>query len=158
MLLRLLALIWLIALSACATKYDALRNYSAPDAGFVVASVGKTHDNFMHSTQVYFRKKGTEDLGLLGYSPRALAIVGGTSKDFQTPRGEAAHVAKKLPPGEYEIYDYATMSDYGTSTIWYTNRAPLGIRFLVMTGEVTYLGQYLVGLEFVSTASGKRPV
>jgi hypothetical protein len=147
---RLLALFVVTLLVACATQYDLLRNYSGGDAGIVVASVGMTSANTMNFAIVEFKRKNTTDLGSFQFSPKAAASFGGTSIDFSGSAGAAALVQQRLPPGEYEIIRYSSGTNYGTSTVWYAAPENFSIAFTVRSGEVTYVGQYLVGLNVVN--------
>ncbi|MDH0863347.1 hypothetical protein [Mitsuaria sp. GD03876] len=146
---RLLVLLLTTLLAACATPYDKLRNYAGADSGTVVASVGMTSANTMNFAIVEFRRKGSADMGLLQFSPKALAAFGGTPTDFTSPAGAAVLVKTRLPPGEYEIFRYMSGADYGTSSVWFNAPENFAIPFTVKTGEVVYLGQYLVGLNLV---------
>lgn len=151
---RLITLLAAVLLASCATKYDALRNYSGTDAGTVVASVGMTSENMMNFSTIEFRRKNSGDLGRLDFSPKAAKMFGGTSIDFKTSVGSAALVQKRLPPGDYEIIRYSSGSNYGTSMLFYLAPENFVIPFKVTAGETTYLGQYMVGLNMVN----KRPV
>jgi hypothetical protein len=132
-------------LAGCATKYDRLRNYTGQDFGTVVVSLGQTRENTMNYSNVWFKAKGGEDLGYFAYAPKYLPSP--SPKDFSTSRGKGTLLVKKLPPGEYEITDYSTGSDYGNSVVTYRSRTPMSVPFTVKTGEVSYLGQYLVGIR-----------
>jgi hypothetical protein len=138
-----------LLLVGCATPYDALRNYSGADSGTVVASVGMTSANTMNYVMVEFRRKNANDLGLLEFSPRAASAFGGTPVDFAGPAGPATLVKRRLPPGEYEIIGYMSGSNYGSSMVWINAPRDFSIPFSVKSGELVYLGQYLVGLNLI---------
>ena len=151
---RLITLLASVLLASCATKYDALRNYSGTDAGTVVASVGMTSENIMNVSTIEFRRKSSGDLGRLDFSPKAAKMFGGTSIDFASSVGSAALVQKRLPPGEYEIIRFSSGSNYVYSMLFYLAPENFVIPFRVISGETTYLGQYMVGLNEVN----RRPV
>lgn len=151
---RLLLSILLFALAGCSTRYEQLRDYAGPDSGTVLVSVGMTNENTMHYASLTVRQKGSQNLVDLKFSPRAAAYFGGTSIDFRDANGSYSLLQLKLPPGEYEIFEYGSGANLGTSMVWVGAPAGLAIPFSVKRGEVTYLGQYRVGLNVL----GGKPV
>ncbi len=151
---RLVFIIVFGALAGCATKFDRLQSYNGTDSGYLVASVGKTSDNPMNITRVYFRLKETNDHGYFEYAPKTFRTT--SPKMFEAPNGESTLSVKRLPPGEYEIYDYSAGSDYGTLEVWFTKPAALAVPFTVRSSETTYLGQLLVGIRYKKVNLGNQ--
>ena len=150
--MRILFILAIAILAGCATKYDRLRNYAGADSGTVIVTLGQTNENYMNYSSVWFKSKEAEDLGAFQYDPKSL--LDPSPKDFADRKGAVTFITQKLPPGEYEITGFSSGSDYGTSSVTYRNRSTVAIPFSVKAGEVSYLGQYLVGLQLVDS----RPV
>jgi len=126
-----------------ARKHDALRDYQGADAGFFVASSGAIKGSIFSNSSVTFRRRDTEDLVSIGYTPKRILSLGGEPADFESSKDSGIVIVKRLPPGEYEIQS-AQGVQYGTYEYRCTKRLAPVVRFTVHAGEVVYLGRYVV--------------
>ena len=118
----------ILTLTGCAgsryaesSKFDRLRNFSGPEYGYVVSSVGKDKSaSFFDATEVFFHLRGTNDHGSFTYAPKAFFGANGASpRDIASADVEATTVAKRLPPGHYDIYVAKGVSNAGGTHIFY---------------------------------------
>ncbi len=154
MLTRRAALLFPLVLTACASPYDLLRKYEGPDSAVVYASVGMTPSNKENYAIIEFKKIGTDSIGRLEFSPKAMAAFGGTSVDFEDSRGRSSLIQKRLPPGDYEIVNYFSGTNAGTWVREVRGVEMLGSKFTVKAGESVYLGEFLLDLRVID----RRPV
>ena len=142
-------------LSSCAvTPYDRLRNFEGSEFGYVVASIGKEKSaNVFDSTEVLFRLRGTNDRGSFSYAPRAFLTSSGASpQDINSTEAEGTVVAKRLPPGVYDIFvAQAVWHAMGTRIFSRPLSPPLS--FSISPGKTTYVGRFTLVQDGYGPAS-----
>src|SRR6185295_18943410 len=89
------------AIAGCATEFDKLRNYDGNDSGNLVLSLNQSRGNPSLPPALLVRSLRSPDLAEINYL--SIATNNGGA-DFDTPDGVGMVIAKKLPPGVYEIY------------------------------------------------------
>ena len=151
----------IFALAGCAgspyaesLKFDRLRNFSGPEYGYVVSSVGKDKSaSIFDATEVLFRLRGTNDHGSFTYAPKAFFGANGASpRDIASADVEATTVVKRLPPGQYDVYVAKGIWNAGGTHIFYRPLNP-PLSFTVALGKVTYAGRYVIGQQGYGPAS-----
>ena len=139
--LRSLLALLTLALASCATTY---LDYEGPEGGWLVVSMLLPNDaRGFNSTCLSYRGKGGGDRGTVCASMNPSVLRTDMQREHEiTKVEESSHRggvrARKLRPGDYEIYSYS-ISD-GNNGISPTK--PLAIPFSIKPGVTTYLGTY----------------
>lgn len=124
-------------------KHEALRDYQGTDAGVVIASAGAYKGSGFTSSSVTFRRRNTEDLLSIYYSPRKSGYPGGTVPDFDSTLASGTVIVHRLPPGEYEMLQTEGVELHSGTGYRCKKPLPPVVAFTVHPGEVIYLGRYL---------------
>ncbi|WP_394782267.1 hypothetical protein, partial [Undibacterium sp.] len=136
----LIAWITIVMVGGCASTGNALTDYKGADAGYVVLSLGQSDNKVTMSPILSGYRLETSDELEFQYSSDPKGVV--PLDDWQSGTGMA--VAKKLPPGEYEI-NHAHFS-IGSSEFRFSVLLAKPIRFSIKPGETSYIGSYLMSL------------
>ena len=138
-------------LSSCAgsryaegQKYERLRDYRGEDFGYVVVSVGMLKSAPYTSASLGFVEIATGSPGSFPYAPKLL-IGDRTPRDFDFPESEGTVLAKRLPPGNYEIRGASGLWFAGSYTVSKSLRLGQPLAFTIVAGQTAYLGRYVVG-------------
>ena len=143
MSIRFLGVIAAIAVSlivsGCAS--NSLAKYQGADAGFAVFSYARQKDAPYRSYAFRYR---TRDHKQDGYS---VWITDGIlfQKDPDVNYGSQSAFVDviRLPPGDYEIYDFDVHQGSYPAEVTYSAQKEFSIPFSVHAGETVYLGEFL---------------
>ncbi|ESQ92984.1 hypothetical protein ABAC460_01665 [Asticcacaulis sp. AC460] len=142
----------LLCYAALAYPNSALaeKAYKGADAGYLVYSIGSyTPMTF----SFLYRKIPAEvapkwiDRMYCGCEKINWSRAADFPKDIDySDNGSGFVVIRKLPPGQYEIYDYAINGMTMTlATITWSSKTPLSIPFKIEPGKATYIGNFARG-------------
>lgn len=108
-------------------------------SGVVVASV--TYSGSFSGYSVYFREVADHaTTGKLQIGSGMTMVPPGMMEwDIERPGLRGNVFTIELPAGEYEVFKYSASSGYAHGS----TRNPISIKFDVVPGEVTYLGNFL---------------
>lgn len=151
-----------LLVAACHAHAEEGQQRTLGDSGAVVISVGMLGKPNCDSVEILYRSLNPADLPtteelkerarktsrpmpkkLLAfrYLPKSLFNV--SRRDFDGPSSNGTVIARDMPPGEYELVNYAcSIQGYPSSTI-FRAREDFAVPFTVKLGEVTYLGEFL---------------
>ena len=151
--LRLMPLLPALLIAGCAgspfaesLRFDRLQSFNGPDAGYAFASIAKSKDaSLFSSVEMLIRPKNSDDLSSFGYQPKAYLTSEGASKTtVKSEVIEGTVVVRKLPPGDYEVFEARGVSNIGGTFIYkLTFNQPM--TFTVNPGKPTYVGRFVVG-------------
>ena len=142
----LIAVIATVALPAAASAKA--KEYSGPDAGYLVYSVGTVRIG-MHFNFAYKRVSNAVGAPAEDWKGKIQPRLGGAiylkvkNPDFTGE--ESGHVVvTPLPPGRYEVHDFgfAGSSPLGGSVRW-SPAKPFSLPFTIRSGEATYIGSFM---------------
>jgi hypothetical protein len=134
-----------VMLASCATEADRMAR-SGEDAGYVVLGLG-AYDSAGSRAVTYaieFRKVGSSDVESIRFTPRKVADLPfmGTKTDYDTA-GEAGIVEiRKLPAGQYEIFQINAGLYAGIIQWQWRSEEAVHIPFTIASGTATYLGDF----------------
>lgn len=121
-------------------------DYNAPDAGVLIYSAGSIE--LPSIVTFHFRrvalpdgKKVSDWKGSIGC--RCIGLV--KAKDFDSDyqgRETGRVIARNLPPGRYEIFNFLISGYNGIGTVSTTSKKPFSIPFEIRAGEATYIGNF----------------
>jgi hypothetical protein len=121
-------------------------DYNGPDAGVLVYSAGGIE--LPSIVTFHFRrvalpdgKKVSDWKGAIGC--RCIGLV--KPKDFDsdyTGRETGRVIARNLPPGRYEIFNYLISGYNGIGTVSTRSKEAFSIPFEIKAGEATYIGNF----------------
>ena len=123
-------------------------DYAGPDAGYLVCSVGTVRIG-MHFDFSYRRVATADGARVQDWNGKIEPRVGGAiylkvkNPDFTGE--ETGHVVvTRLPPGQYEVHDFAFAGStpLGGSVHWSPAR-PFALPFAIRSGEATYIGSFM---------------
>lgn len=138
-----LALLAALALAGCTTQPSQISSadlVAAPAGnGLLVGSYARPGPKERFSTEsVYFRKIGTRKTREIGINTLPLVPL---TFDFQEDGSCGSLFVFSLPPGRYEIYDFAVIQEVFGGSITHAPSRRFSIRFDVVEGKVCYLGE-----------------
>jgi hypothetical protein len=122
------------------------RDYDGPDGGFLIYSAGSIRGPINFA----FRYKrirgpaggaasdwgGTIGCGCVGF---IRAQAGGA--DYQGRETGRVHV-RRLPPGDYEVFNFGFSGSLGTSVVTTSSARPFSIPFTIRPGGAVYIGSF----------------
>jgi hypothetical protein len=115
--------------------------YTGADAGYLITTVAARLDTGYDSYNLNFRKKdrSTESNVWWGQSNmfdrRKLDIDDGKERGIVEVR--------RLPPGDYEFFNYRISRNGGTVQEWWTSKQDFSIPFTIKPGQATYVGEFM---------------
>lgn len=132
-----------LGITGCATPHSRLNDYKASDAGNLLLSLGVKDKQSLPALRG--KMLGTGDLFELTHMSDWGRIA---EMDMPFTNGVGRVIARKLPPGEYEI-NHVELSIAG-GVIETSNPLPIPVRFSIQPGQTTYIGRYLVEMTLVA--------
>jgi hypothetical protein len=133
-------------------------DYRGPDAGVLIYSSGSIE--LPMNVTFHFRRielpngqKASDWQGAIGC--RCVGFVRAQRSDADYTGHETGKVvARNLPPGRYEIYNFLMSGFNGVSTVNTTSRKKFSIPFEIKAGEATYIGNFARAI----VPTGKGPI
>jgi hypothetical protein len=133
-------------------------DYRGPDAGVLIYSSGSIE--LPMNVTFHFKRvalpdgqKASDWQGSIGC--RCVGFVRAQISDADYTGHETGKVvARNLPPGRYEIYNFLISGYNGVSTVNTTSRKKFAIPFEIKAGEATYIGNF----ARANVATGKGPI
>lgn len=132
-----------LGIAGCATPYSRLNDYKESDSGNLVLSLGVPSKQNLPT--LHGKMLGTGDLFELTHMSDWGKIA---EMDMSFTDGVGRVIARKLPPGEYEI-NHVELSVEG-GLIKTSNPMPVPVRFSIQPGKTTYIGRYRVEMTLVA--------
>jgi len=145
-LTRLLAIVLALALPGCASSGYFSTNYEGQDTGYLVTSLGAQTGTVYNGYSLFFRKRDGSYSGKVFwgqanmFEDRKLDFEGG---------GKAGIVdVTRVPPGDYEIFNFQIFYNAGTAQQWFSSKQDFSIPFKIRRGGGTYVGEFIaVGVK-----------
>lgn len=120
--------------------------YAGEDAGVLIFSVGNVAipTNFTFSykrigTPEGVRvsdNRGSIECRCVGFFSARMSNVDYEGRE----RGKV--IIRRLPPGQYEIYDFGFGGSIGMATTYWSSSTPFAIPFTITPGQATYIGNF----------------
>lgn len=130
-----------LLLSACVTPGGLNSGYVASNAGQVVIGIGAAVGTRYMSYQLYYRDTlNPDNTGDFAWVQDVPFRSKKPEYDNDSERGVV--VVHSLPPGDYEIFNFAVSQTLGTGIRRHVSSADFSIPFSVVEGQTTYLGNY----------------
>jgi len=129
-------------MSAPGTFYD----YKGDDAGYLVSSVAAQAGTSYDAYSFYFRNKDGSVRSRIWWGQHN--ILESRKPDFSDTAESGVVDIRKLPPGNYEIYNFDVFSNGGYVQSNFSSKQDFSIAFVIRPGQATYIGEYrAVGLR-----------
>lgn len=121
-------------------------NYQSPDQtsqGFLVGSLGattiwpSTGEN-LQTTLIFRSTESNEHITVSNDNK---------DSDFRTTNSTSSLFTVPLPAGTYQLHSVTFKGTDGRKTVQTQPDKPLNIRFQILSGEVTYLGQFIASSQ-----------
>ena len=145
----------ILIISGCATGNRIPLDYSGVDTGYAIISIGHTKETQYSSYKFLFRTVDKKAENMVGYwAPFFLKKHKG---DFENDRSIGTVELLRLPPGEYEIYNFDIFMNLGLIQTNYKAKTDFSIPFIVKPNEATYIGEYIadnLGHNFIDASIG----
>ncbi len=131
-----------LMLSACGSIPDVRNEYQGPDAGRIAIGIGAAANTHYSSYSLTFRKVGDK-----GSEPKRFAYFqqnefSAQKRDYDNPVENGVVQSFRLPPGDYEIFNFDIFLNGGTVQKNFGSSNEFSIPFKVRPNETTYLGNY----------------
>jgi hypothetical protein len=143
---RILTLLAAFLLSACGSIPDVRNEYQGPDAGRVAIDIGASANTHYSSYSLNFRKVGDKDAEPNRFVYFQHNEFSAQKKDYDNSEENGVVQSFRLPPGEYEIFNFDIFLNGGTVQKNFGSRKEFSIPFKVRSNETTYLGNYQANL------------
>lgn len=144
---KILTLFAVIMLSACGSMPDVRNEYQGADAGRIAIGIGASANTHYSSYSLKFRKLGDKE----GESNRFVYFqhneFSAQKRDYDTAEENGVVQSFRLPPGDYEIFNFDVFLNGGMVQKNFASRNEFSIPFRVRANETTYLGNYQANLS-----------
>jgi hypothetical protein len=136
---KFLVLAFTLILSACTTPSE--RNqYQGADAGRVAIGIGAAAKTTYSSYTFLFRKIGDKEVNRFSYFQDN--FFSAQKRDYQSQEENGVVQYLKLPPGNYEIFNFSIAFITGNVDKHFSSHNDFSIPFMIRSNETTYLGNY----------------
>ena len=119
-------------------------DYGGADAGVLAYSAGSVAIpmNFTFRYRGLTLSPGSNRIwtGTIGCG--CVGVFGARTDFDYTGRENGKVMARRLPPGDYKIYDFGFGGTIGNTITNYSTGQPYAIRFTIRPGETTYIGNF----------------
>jgi hypothetical protein len=136
---RIFALLSLFVISGCAGQLSG--NYQGADAGHLVMSLAARIDTKYTSYDWSFRRKDHSSDSLIRWQQRG--VFGLTEPEIKDDLETGIVEVRRLPPGEYEIYNFKIARITGVLDSYWSSRQDFSIPFTIFPGKATYIGEFM---------------
>jgi hypothetical protein len=143
---RILVLLLAVLLTACGSIPDVRNEYQGPDAGRVAIGIGATVPTRYSSYSLVFRKVGEKDAPANRFVYFQDNSFSAQKRDYDNAAENGVVQSFRLPPGDYEIFNFDIFLNQGTVQKNFGSRQAFSIPFTVRPNETTYLGNYQANL------------
>jgi hypothetical protein len=134
-----------VMLASCATEADRPAR-SGEDAGYLVLGLGAYDSTSSRAVtyEIEFRPVGGGDVQSIRFSPRKVADLPfmGTKTDYDTASEAGIVDIRKLPAGQYEIFQIDAGLYAGVIQWHWHSKEGVHIPFTISSGAATYLGDF----------------
>ena len=115
----------------------------APTAqsGTLLLSLGSAGKTYASSHTLYVEDVDTHRRFSLTYKQQA--PVGASERDFDDARGNGIVIAASLPPGRYELQNFASFQSGYPNMFTFESKVDGHVPFTIRAGEASYIGEYL---------------
>ena len=153
-LFSLLAAATFVILSGCASAPRINTETPSADAGYAVVSLGSSEKIYVSSHRLYIRDAKTKAVADVTYFQENIFYK--SERDFDSAESNGAALMVRLPPGDYELYNFSSFINGYPSTTTFTTKSGFVVPFRVEQGKVSYLGEYLAHQVFGRSLIGLR--
>lgn len=143
---KILLLLAALMLSACGSIPDVRNEYQGPDAGRIAIGIGASANTHYSSYSLNFRKLGDRDGDSNRFVYFQLNEFSAQKRDYDNAEENGVVQSFRLPPGDYEIFNFDVFLNGGTVQKNFRSRKEFSIPFKVRSNETTYLGNYQANL------------
>lgn len=143
---RILMLFAAILLSACGSIPDVRNEYQEPNAGRVAIGIGASANTHYSSYALNFRKIGDKEAEPNRFVYFQHNEFSAQKKDYDNADENGVVQSFRLPPGDYEIFNFDIFMNGGSVQKNFGSRKEFSIPFNVRSNETTYLGNYQANL------------
>ncbi len=150
-LTTLLAIVLLLGLPGCVSTGLYSTNYDGKDAGFLVAALGAQGGTVYDVCDLYFRKKDQSFDGRVLWGQDN--FLDDRKPDFDDGTKVGIVDVIRLPPGDYELYNFRLVSrdfyvGYRKARREFKSKQDFSLPFTIRPGAGTYIGEFLaVGIK-----------
>jgi hypothetical protein len=143
---KLLAIVLLFALPGCASSGFFSTNYEGKDTGYLVTSLGAQTGTVYNGYSLFFRKKDRSYSGRVFWGQANM--FEDRKPDFEDGSKAGIVDVTRLPPGDYEVFNFQIFYNAGTAQSWFSSKQDFSIPFTVRRGAGTYIGEFVaVGIK-----------
>ena len=135
------------ALASCAALADAqcdrdkwAGGYAGPDAGKLIMAFGSNHGMDYSRYQLYYRPKTRCGEAFISHLHNN--IFSAQKPDIDDNAEEAEVWELRLPPGDYEFYNFEITSDNGIVRKRFTSPEDFSVPFTIKPGKTSYFGDF----------------
>jgi hypothetical protein len=149
--LTTLLVVVLVGLPGCVSTGLYSTNYDGKDAGFLVTALGAQSGTVYDVYDLYFRKKDRSFDGRVLWGQNN--FLDDRKPDFDDGTKVGIVDVVRLPPGDYELYNFRLLSrDFYVGTRKarreFKSKQDFALPFTIRTGAGTYIGEFLaVGIK-----------
>ena len=133
-------------LSACGSIPDVRNEYQGTDAGRIAIGIGASANTHYSSYSLNFRKLNDKDAEPNRFVYFQHNEFSAQKRDYENPEENGVVQSFRLPPGDYEIFNFDIFLNGGTVQKNFGSRKEFSIPFKVRANETTYLGNYQANL------------
>ena len=140
LLAKLMALFSIALVCGCSSMGGIPRDYAGADGGVLVAGLGAARGTSYSSYTMKYRTTNGAGEGSFRYLQEN--IFAATPRDFDDQAGNGFVAVQRLPPGDYEIYNFSIFHNGEMFQNYYSSRKDFSIKFKIVPGKTTYLGDF----------------
>lgn len=138
----ILILLTVFTLSACVSIPEVRNEYQGADAGRIVIGIGASKNTQYSSYSLIFRKIGDKNSEPSRFVYFQESLFSAQKRDYDNAVENGVVQSFRLPPGDYEIFNFNIFLNGGTIQKNFSSRVDFSIPFKVRANETTYLGNY----------------
>jgi hypothetical protein len=120
--------------------------YPGADAGYLVVTIAAQTDTLYDDYWIYFRRKDRSADNQIWWGQQN--PVDQRKLDIKNDKEEGMVDVRRLPPGDYEIFNFQVHRNAGYLQTWWGSKQDFSIPFSIIAGRATYVGELMaVGLK-----------
>lgn len=145
----ILSMLFLIMLGCASTQGvkniapEIPKDYSGPDAGYLIVSLGASPKTHYTTYTLFFRPKHENMSGNVYYRQEGNIFFPRSERDFDDPNGNGIVYVHRMPAGEYTVVNFRIWQNSGRVQRHFYPKEPFSIPFVIEPGVATYIGEFL---------------
>jgi hypothetical protein len=117
--------------------------YAGTDAGYLVVTIAAQTDTLYDDYWIYFRRKDRSADNQIWWGQQN--PVDQRKLDIKNDKEEGMVDVRRLPPGDYEIFNFQVHRNAGYLQTWWGSKQDFSIPFSIIAGRATYVGELMAG-------------